>query len=71
MTQAVEQTDSSPAGVRLSELDQPIWSVISFDRVEGNFLDYAGAVRLQNELEFKGVAGLCIVTDAAAARTNR
>jgi hypothetical protein len=51
-----------------SELDSPIWSVISFERVEAAELDYASAARLLAELENKKVAGLCIVTTDTAAR---
>ena len=50
------------------ELGSPIWSVISFERVEATDLDHAAAARLLTELENKKVAGLCIVTNAAAAR---
>ena len=57
------------AGVELSsELDSPIWAVISFERVEATDLDYVSAARLLKELENKNVTGLCIVTDDAAAR---
>ena len=51
-----------------SELDSPIWAVISFERVEANALDRVSAERLLLDLDKKGVAGLCIVTDEAAAR---
>ena len=51
-----------------SELESPIWSVISFERVEATDLNYASAARLLAELEAKNVAGLCIVSNDAAAR---
>ena len=51
-----------------SELDEHVWSVISFERVEGSSLDYANAAELLSELDSHGVAGLCIVSDHAAAR---
>lgn len=51
-----------------SELDQPIWSVISFERVESSGIDYATAVLFMSELEVRGVPGLCIITADAAAR---
>ena len=51
-----------------SELDAPIWSVISFERVEASDIDHRTAANLLAELEAKGVAGLCIVTSQAAAR---
>jgi hypothetical protein len=52
----------------LSELDLPAWSVISFEKVEGSGLTYPEALRLQEELESRSVAGLCVVTDEAASR---
>lgn len=51
-----------------SELESPIWSVISFERVEATDLNYASAARLLAELEAKKVAGLCVVSNDAAAR---
>jgi len=50
------------------ELDEPRWSVVSFDRREGAGLTYVQAIELLNELDSRKVAGLCIVTDRAAAR---
>ena len=51
-----------------SELDMPIWSVVSFDRSEASGLSYAEAVQKMTELDAKRVSGLCIVTDATASR---
>ena len=51
-----------------SELDMPIWSVVSFDKCEFSGLKYADAISKLTELESKKVAGLCIVTDDVAAR---
>jgi hypothetical protein len=51
-----------------NELDQPRWSVISFDQREAGALSYKQASALMTELASHGVAGLCIVTDEAAAR---
>ena len=52
----------------VNELDEPIWSLISFERIEAADLDHQSALRLMNELDSKGVAGLCIVTSEAARR---
>jgi hypothetical protein len=52
----------------LSELEEPVWAVISFDRVEAGGLTHAEAVRLMSELDRAGIAGLCIVTEAVAER---
>ena len=51
-----------------SELEEPRWSVISFDRREAGGLTYNQAAMLLSELDAHDVAGLCIVTDDAAAR---
>src|SRR5258707_15702910 len=51
-----------------SELDEPRWSVISFDRREAGSLTYIEAATLLSELDARGLTGLCIVTNDAAAR---
>ena len=51
-----------------AELAQPRWAVISFDKVEGGNLSYDDASQLLADLDAKGVTGLCVVTDAVAAR---
>ena len=62
MAEAVKEAENE------TELDQPRWSVISFDKCEGGNLEYADAARLLSDLDAKGTAGLCIVTDETAAR---
>lgn len=52
-----------------SRLDKTCWSVISFDKLEAGGLTYAQAEQLMAALDTQDVAGLCIVTDEAAART--
>jgi len=44
------------------------WSVLSFEKCEAAGLTYSDAFRKMSELEKKGVAGLCVVTDEAAER---
>ena len=66
--QGVEEAQSTDIRAAGSELDEPIWSVVSFERVEANGLGYAEADRLLSELDDRGVPGLCIVTDEAASR---
>jgi hypothetical protein len=51
-----------------TELESPMWSVISFDRCEASGLTYKAAVEKITELESQKVSGLCIVTDEAASR---
>lgn len=58
------------ARTELSELTEPIWAVISFDRVESSNIGYDEATALLKELELNGVAGLCVVTADAAERLS-
>jgi hypothetical protein len=51
-----------------SELDHSRWAVVSFDRVEASGLSYRAAADRLAKLDSEGVAGLCVVTDEAAAR---
>lgn len=53
-----------------SELEQPIWSVVSFDRCEASGLTYFEAVDRIATLEEEKVPGLCIITDDAAQRVT-
>lgn len=53
------------------ELDEPRWSVVSFDKREAGSLRYAEAAGLMSILDARGVAGLCVVTDEAANRLSR
>ena len=68
MLQAVQHTDFPQANAAVSELDEPIWSVISFERVERRDLKYSEAVLTMSGLESRDVPGLCIVTNEAASR---
>ena len=53
-----------------SELNEPRWSVVSFEaRAAGN-LTYAQALEKLAELAAQKVAGLCIITDESAARID-
>lgn len=61
-------TDDAPLELFASELDEPRWSVISFERTEFSGLTYVQAVKKMSGLDSQGIAGLCIVTDEAAAR---
>jgi hypothetical protein len=51
-----------------SELDQQLWSVISFEKCEASGLTYSEAMAKLNDLERNDIAGLCIVTNDVAAR---
>lgn len=61
---------AGPAPATLSELSEPRWSVVSFDKREAGGLTYGEAVELTSELDSKSVTGLCIVTDDAASRVG-
>lgn len=60
--------EPQPAVEEKSELEEPVWAVVSFDRVEAGGLTYAEAVRLLAELDRAGVAGLCVITETSASR---
>jgi hypothetical protein len=51
-----------------SELLEPRWSVISFEKREAAGLTYADALQKLAELEKNKIAGICVVTDEAAER---
>ena len=69
-----------PAAEALIDVDLPIvtecelenrsWSVVSFDKLEAGGLTYDQAAILISQLHTHGISGLCIVTDAAAARMD-
>ena len=64
MPEAAQETAAETA----NELEQPMWSVISFERREGGGLTYARAREILQELDSRHVSGLAIVTDAAAEK---
>ncbi len=55
----------------LSELNEPCWSVISFEKSEATDLTYDEATQKAQEFSTKGVSGLCIVTNEAAQRVKK
>jgi hypothetical protein len=64
-----ETSDSaSQTAAEPSELDERIWSVVSFDHCEASALTYDEAVQKMQELDQKRITGLCIITDEAATR---
>lgn len=54
-----------------SELEMPIWSVITFDEIAASNLTYAGAAERLEKLKAEKVSGLCVVTDETAARMRK
>lgn len=65
---AAEQPEDVELSPFESELNQPRWSLVSFERREAGGLTYLQASRLMSELDSHGIAGLCIITDEAASR---
>lgn len=65
---AVSVAEPESAEAIRSEVDAPIWSVVSFDNREAGGMTYHQAAELLDFLEGRGVNGLCIITDAAAER---
>ena len=65
-----EAAEKKEIETRATELDQPRWSVVSFDACEASGLTYPAAVKVLAEKEAAGVYGLCIVTDEAAHRVK-
>jgi hypothetical protein len=51
-----------------SDLDKPVWSVISFHKRQAGGLTYKQASDLLLELDAYDISGLCITTDEAASR---
>lgn len=68
--QKMSQTADEPTAnaESASELLEPRWAVVSFERCEAIDLTYADAVKKMDELESQSVAGLCIVTNETAER---
>ena len=51
-----------------SELEEPIWAVISFEKIEKMNLTYDEASSKLAELDEQDIPGLCVVTNEAAIR---
>ena len=64
----LETEDRPDPDAAKSELDEPRWAVISFERCEKAGLSYDEASKELGRLEGLGLAGLCLVTDKAAER---
>jgi len=63
------QTETTKAAEDFSsELNEPRWSVISFETCVAKNLTYPEAEQKLNELKQADVSGLCIVTDETAER---
>lgn len=61
-----KQTEETRSG----ELSAPCWSVVSFEKCVAKNLSYPAAAEKIQELMRQKVAGLCVITDEAAARVK-
>ncbi len=68
---AVRSNENVRSEKAAGEINASRWSVVSFDAVEAKNLTYAQAAEKLKRLEAKKIAGLCIVTDEAAARISK
>jgi hypothetical protein len=62
------ESEASGGGGSGSELNEPRWSVVSFESVAVHGLTYAEARSWLEKLQKQNVSGLCVVTDEAASR---
>lgn len=69
--QSAREETASSAEDFSGELNEPRWSVISFENCLSKDLTYAQAEQKLKELEAENVAGLCVVTNEVAARVSR
>ena len=69
LSDTVEEAPRDETTVVGSRLEEPVWSVVSFDKLEAGGMTYRQAEELMAALDAQNVSGLCIVTDEAAART--
>ena len=53
-----------------NELNEPRWSVVTFELCAASNLTYAEAAQELEKLYAKKIAGLCIVTDEAAEKVK-
>jgi hypothetical protein len=67
------QTDAAEAETVnfAGELNEPQWSVVSFEKCVAKNLTYRQAEEKLSKLEAEKLAGLCIVSDEAAARISK
>jgi len=54
-------------GASQCDLQNPMWSVVSFDGRQAGGLTYRQATNLLFELDAYDISGLCIITDEAAS----
>ncbi|MDQ6786946.1 MAG: hypothetical protein M3033_09080 [Acidobacteriota bacterium] len=68
---AGEENKEGAAEYFSSELEEPRWSVVSFEKLAAKNLTYVEAEEKLKQLEAEKIAGLCIITDEAAKRISK
>ncbi len=69
-----QKTEVAPAveavsdDVFSSEMNEPRWSLVSFETLLAANLTYDEAAALMKDFTAKKTSGLCVITDEAAAR---
>ena len=58
----------SESEVVLSELHEPVWAVVNFEKCMKDGLTYDEAVKELERLKAEKISGLCIITSDAAER---
>ncbi len=69
-SEVVQETEVAPEEniPVLSELREPVWSLVSFEECIKSGLTYDEAVEKMDKLIAEKVSGLCIITDEAASK---
>lgn len=69
--EGTDQNDTEDNQVAVSyELNEPRWSVVTFEKCAARSLTYDEAFQVLERLRQEKEAGLCIVTDDAASRIS-
>lgn len=63
--------ENSPESEVGFELNEPRWSVVTFEKCAAKNLTYEQAFQKMQELNAQNFSGLCIVTDEAAERISK
>jgi len=66
----VETKENLSTDAIASELNEPRWSVATYESVAFSGLTYQEALEWVEKLETQKISGICIITDEAAARIS-
>ena len=70
INETAEQEADVSAEAASSEMELPLWSIVTFEDVAVRGLSYEEALQWLEKLSKQNISGLCIVTDEAAARIS-